>query len=443
MNVGAMLSMQNLGQLSNREMTQGLQEGKNNALFSRIFSNARESDGSEEQIDTEMMQLLDLLHILQVEETGPPEEKELPAVDKTGMLMEAGSTEKELLEAMQSLIQGISKEVPQLKEAVSILIDEDGEGVMVPLMEMLSLLSVDSLKKLDQSSLQLFIKVSKIVEHGLRQPDYSSQQAESLQNSLKNLSQKLEHFFNSPNNKSSKWNGILQQAFETNNLGSSGDSVSKNGVQHSYLVNKDQGAFYNLPGKFLSLNSSSTDSAGETFLEAEKAAKGNGVSLTSLIGQHQTAKVEQFSLFINKSQGGTTYEQFVKEFANILARSQMVQTPNMSKLLIKLYPEQLGSLRIEILQQNGVMTARILASTKAAKEILDSQLTGLRQALSNQNLQVEKIEVAQTLTESTRQERQSPQQQNGQQPREQAAQQQNENENSETTFKELLMNSEE
>ncbi|WP_341357868.1 flagellar hook-length control protein FliK [Rossellomorea sp. y25] len=126
-------------------------------------------------------------------------------------------------------------------------------------------------------------------------------------------------------------------------------------------------------------------------------------------------KTESVSMSLSSGNRSVQYEQFVKEFQNILSKSQMVSQPNMSKLLIKLYPEQLGSLRIELLQQNGVMNAKILASTATAKEMLDSQIQGLKHAFTSQNLQVEKIEISQALTDAERQSKGQSQQQSSQQ----------------------------
>ena len=67
---------------------------------------------------------------------------------------------------------------------------------------------------------------------------------------------------------------------------------------------------------------------------------------------------------------------------NIFKRSNFGQTGGTNRLLIKLYPEHLGQVRIELLQVNGVMTARILASTALGKEMLDSQLHQLRKCIS-------------------------------------------------------------
>ena len=90
---------------------------------------------------------------------------------------------------------------------------------------------------------------------------------------------------------------------------------------------------------------------------------------------------------------------------NIFKRSNFGQTGGTNRLLIKLYPEHLGQVRIELLQVNGVMTARILASTALGKEMLDSQLHQLRSAFLQQNLQVERIDVSQTLQDTSRNDR--------------------------------------
>ncbi|MHC8521797.1 flagellar hook-length control protein FliK [Rossellomorea sp. H39__3] len=104
------------------------------------------------------------------------------------------------------------------------------------------------------------------------------------------------------------------------------------------------------------------------------------------------------SLFLKPEQP----ESFVQQFQNLLGKSQFSSMGSMSKLFIKLYPEHLGSVRIELLQQNGVMTAKIMASSASAKEMLDSHLQGLKQAFHSQNIQVDKIELSQSLSDPER-----------------------------------------
>ncbi|MGE7917862.1 flagellar hook-length control protein FliK [Viridibacillus sp. NPDC093762] len=98
-------------------------------------------------------------------------------------------------------------------------------------------------------------------------------------------------------------------------------------------------------------------------------------------------------------------ETFVKEFQAIMNRSQISNAQGMTKLLIKLYPENLGTIRVELVQKDGVMTARLLASTAIGKEMLDSQLNSLKQGLVNQNIQLDRIDVTQALSDANRQEK--------------------------------------
>lgn len=109
------------------------------------------------------------------------------------------------------------------------------------------------------------------------------------------------------------------------------------------------------------------------------------------------SKVQQFTLFVEqtgKQQQLPNQQQFIRQFQNILARSSFLTSGGQQKLLINLYPEHLGSLRIELLQSEAGMIARIMASTSQAKELVESQLTNLKQTFLAQNISVEKIEVS-------------------------------------------------
>ncbi|MFJ8261534.1 flagellar hook-length control protein FliK [Rummeliibacillus sp. NPDC094406] len=103
-------------------------------------------------------------------------------------------------------------------------------------------------------------------------------------------------------------------------------------------------------------------------------------------------------------------EAFVKEFQAIMNRSQFSSNAAGTKLLIKLYPENLGSIRVELVQKDGIMTARFLASTNIGKQMLESQLQQLKQGLVNQNIQLDRIDVAQALNETNRHEKGQQQQ---------------------------------
>lgn len=105
-----------------------------------------------------------------------------------------------------------------------------------------------------------------------------------------------------------------------------------------------------------------------------------------------------------ESRNNARNETLLREMQAIFKRSNFGQTGGTNRLLIKLYPEHLGQVRIELMQINGVMTARILASSALGKEMLDSQLHQLRSAFLQQNLQVERIDISQMLDNTTKNE---------------------------------------
>ncbi|MGG0657937.1 flagellar hook-length control protein FliK [Rummeliibacillus pycnus] len=133
-------------------------------------------------------------------------------------------------------------------------------------------------------------------------------------------------------------------------------------------------------------------------------------------------------------------EAFVKEFQAIMNRSQFSNNAAGTKLLIKLYPENLGSIRVELVQKDGVMTARFLASTNIGKQMLESQLQQLKQGLVNQNIQLDRIDVAQALNETNRQEKEQQQFQQAFKQHSENQQKQKKDENDEkSSFNDFLM----
>ena len=64
-----------------------------------------------------------------------------------------------------------------------------------------------------------------------------------------------------------------------------------------------------------------------------------------------------------------------------------------TSLELQLYPEHLGRIQINVVAKEGVMTASIVAETEAAKQAIEAGLLNLREAMDQQELKVEAIEV--------------------------------------------------
>ncbi len=166
---------------------------------------------------------------------------------------------------------------------------------------------------------------------------------------------------------------------------------------------------------FNSANKSSFDKQ-QFVLSAYKA-----FSLTEPVQVNQAAlpniqglplsQLHQFVLHVGEGRAEQRNEdQFLRQFQNILDKSTLIQSPNgMNKLTIKLFPQHLGRLDVTLIQQNGMIVAQLLTTTKAAKQLVEAQIHHLKQAFVNQNIQVEKIDIQ--TQQSYLQDRQSQEEQ--------------------------------
>ena len=135
----------------------------------------------------------------------------------------------------------------------------------------------------------------------------------------------------------------------------------------------------------------------------------------------------------------TRNEALIREMQNIFKRAKFGQTGGTNRLSIQLYPEHLGQVRIELLQVNGIMTARILASTALGKEMLESQLHQLRNAFVQQNLQVDRIDISQSLQDAPRNERDNAFNQHFRQQQEEFEEQDHEELEEQMSFQEYMI----
>lgn len=137
-------------------------------------------------------------------------------------------------------------------------------------------------------------------------------------------------------------------------------------------------------------------------------------------------------------------EALVKEIQNLINRSQVSGQQGNMKLFLKLFPENLGQIRIELVQKDGVLTARLLATTPLGKELLENNINQLKAGFVSQNIQMDRIDIAQSLQDADRNTRDQSFFNNffGRQ-KEEDKEQDNENEEESISFKDLLSQNEE
>jgi flagellar hook-length control protein FliK len=111
-------------------------------------------------------------------------------------------------------------------------------------------------------------------------------------------------------------------------------------------------------------------------------------------------------------------QTFVRDMSDFMVKNMKVSLGDVFKeATISLHPENLGQVDIKItLHASGQLVAQLTADTAAGKQLLESQLPQLRQALQNQGLQVERLEVAQESSASSSMFGQQRQRDEGGQP---------------------------
>jgi flagellar hook-length control protein FliK len=293
----------------------------------------------------------------------------------------AESNEKDILEVLSGLFAGIAN---------------------LPLKDLASKLNLN-----DKS----VMKALKLFELMAKYADGNDLNHSGLKESLKTLSMNLEEY--TSQNSDSAQTKYLQNRFtrlaaELNLLNSKNSNVTE----------------------FIGINESSTVAKNE-------AAAG---AITFL---PQFSRAEQLTLMLNEQGKPVSPEQLMKQFESILAKSQFINSGGTQKLFIKLFPEHLGSIRVELFQKDQVMMARIITSTGTAKETLESQVNGLKQAFAAQSISVEKIEIFQQTPQQERFLNRDPnQQQQHKEPQRQQHEDENEKGDFSLSFEEALLSTE-
>ncbi|MGG0573342.1 flagellar hook-length control protein FliK [Priestia aryabhattai] len=114
----------------------------------------------------------------------------------------------------------------------------------------------------------------------------------------------------------------------------------------------------------------------------------------SSFGSGEMPKLQQFSIYLGQAK--SDYQQssnLVNELEKIWSKASFSTKEGTSKLLIKLFPKQLGAISIEMLQKDSETVARIVVSSVKTKELLDSNLSTLRHGLASQHVSIDKIDV--------------------------------------------------
>ncbi|WP_281998616.1 flagellar hook-length control protein FliK [Priestia flexa] len=135
------------------------------------------------------------------------------------------------------------------------------------------------------------------------------------------------------------------------------------------------------------LISMETDELGKQKIPVDKATFVPG----------EMSKLQQLSFHVNTNlPKDMQASQVMKQVQELLVKASFQHNASQTKLVLKLFPERLGSIQIELVQRNHETVARIIASSAQTKDLLDTQLGALKQTLISQQVQVDKIDVFHT-----------------------------------------------
>ena len=192
----------------------------------------------------------------------------------------------------------------------------------------------------------------------------------------------------------------------TETLGVKTDTV----YQQQYQLNQTKDLLQSFVNKFQSVTQQETTKS-TTFQQVvqqltQTTVKQEADTTQVNASQQQATTVTTKTLTVTlPAQPSSQSEALAKEIQNLLNRSQLSNNQGTIRLVLKLFPENLGQIRIEVMQKDGLMQARLLATTAAGKELLDSNLNQLKSAFVAQNIQMERIDVAQSLQDAERNNR--------------------------------------
>lgn len=96
---------------------------------------------------------------------------------------------------------------------------------------------------------------------------------------------------------------------------------------------------------------------------------------------------------VEEGEGPITFNRFIHQLQAILQRANFSKNGLTQRLTVRLYPEKLGTLKIQLVKQQGELIARIISSSKQTKELLETHIATLRNAFIQQNIQVQRIAI--------------------------------------------------
>ncbi|MDQ0876439.1 flagellar hook-length control protein FliK [Paenibacillus sp. V4I3] len=141
----------------------------------------------------------------------------------------------------------------------------------------------------------------------------------------------------------------------------------------------------------------STTASEESFVALVDLPTEDAPATNSIVTIGDLQKAQQAAIPVDKVPATTiNAANFTEEMTeHVLKNMKITMAGGFSEAKLSLFPKNLGHIDVRISMQDGQLVAQFAADSLAGKQMLESQLPQLRQALQTQGLQVEKLEVTQ------------------------------------------------
>ncbi|MFD1360341.1 flagellar hook-length control protein FliK [Lentibacillus salinarum] len=202
--------------------------------------------------------------------------------------------------------------------------------------------------------------------------------------------------------KTNQQSGVLSELASTNN--EKEQAIWRHLVQsfqkRNQLVMKQQ---YNTNAKVTSSDVAKwLHHAIQNQAQLDKTTTQQTLTMTSSMPM---SKVEQYVIHLNQTNTQPADHQLIEQFQKVMKSSKFMTMQNgTSQLNISLRPENLGDMMIKLTQMNGEMTVKIVVTSAAAKDMLETNMHQLKNMFSPQQVVVEKQEVNSQQTQTNQHE---------------------------------------
>lgn len=191
--------------------------------------------------------------------------------------------------------------------------------------------------------------------------------------------------------------GILQgeelPKLDNNNIEQNVRQINKNieSILTKQIPSNQQGSLHS--------NASTTAEGLLTILN--KASQSLSMEATDVIPQQiigsentQMSRIQQFVLHVGQTNGNSQAKnEFVQQFYEIVNGGRFRALANgHSQMVIQFKPEHLGSIVVKLTHQNGELTAKIIAASNSARDMIEANIHQLKTMFQSQNLSIDKLE---------------------------------------------------